>query len=179
MKTIVTSFCSVGLLLVLSGCGANSAGSYDPLTPMKTGTDLGQYVALHLEAQSANGVQMTAHDRDRLLNKILRKVQGRYKEANKADLGPHTLFATVQATNYDEGSSLLRFLLAGLGQIHIDGEVTMSDGTQSELGKYAVHRTFACGGWYGLQTKIEDVEDGFAEAVANILLEKDKLQKQM
>jgi hypothetical protein len=35
-----------------------------------------------------------------------------------------------------------------------------------------VSKTFAWGGFYGLGTMIEEVEDGFAEAVANIVLEK-------
>ncbi|WHZ22409.1 MAG: hypothetical protein OJF47_001521 [Nitrospira sp.] len=89
----------------------------------------------------------------------------------------HTLFATLRISNYDEGNSALRFLSTGLGQIHIDGELTLTDEKRSELAKFSVHKTFAWGGLYGLQTKIEDVEDGFAETVANLITEKEKLEK--
>ena len=38
------------------------------------------------------------------------------------------------------------------------------------LGEYEVKKTFAWGGIYGASTKIEDVEAGFAEGVADLIL---------
>jgi hypothetical protein len=161
------------VMLILSGC-ANSAGSYHRLGSYNPESDLSHFLELHLETHSAEGVHMTAVDRERLMNKIVRRVNGRYKEAASGSNGPHTLFASLDISNYDEGNSFLRFLLAGLGQIHIEGELRLTDQNQTELGKYAVEKTFAWGGMYGLQTKIEDVEDGFAEAVAKLLVEMNK-----
>lgn len=37
---------------------------------------------------------MTAVDRERLMNKIVRRVNGRYKEAASGSHVPHTLFAS-------------------------------------------------------------------------------------
>jgi hypothetical protein len=73
-------------------------------------------------------------------------------------------------TQYDDGNAFARFMLAGLGQIHIDGTVVFTDATTGrEIGKYKVSKDFAFGGIYGVATHIEDVEKGFARSVAAIL----------
>jgi hypothetical protein len=62
-------------------------------------------------------------------------------------------------------------MLAGLGQIHVDAEVTLEDREHATvIGKYDVTKTFAWGGVYGGSTNIRDVEEGFAEAVAKVVL---------
>lgn len=168
--------CCVLASLLLSAC-AHSAGSYNLISPLNSGLSLGQYANLSLAANNENSVQMTAYDRERLINKIARKLQAanKFKSINSASSEPNTLVATLQITDYDSGNAFLRFLLAGLGQIHIDGKLTLEDRDKIvQLGKYDVSKTFAWGGFYGLSTKIEEVEDGFAETVVEILLEKDK-----
>jgi hypothetical protein len=73
-------------------------------------------------------------------------------------------------TQYDKGNAVARFLLAGLGQIHMDADVIFIDGaTGAQLGRYQVSKQFAFGGIYGGSTSIEDVEVGFAKSVAEIL----------
>ncbi|WHZ22406.1 MAG: hypothetical protein OJF47_001518 [Nitrospira sp.] len=81
MTTRALSICGVILIFLVTGC-ANSAGSYHLLGSHTSQSDLSHFVELHLEAHSEDGVHMTAVDRERLLNKILRRVQGRYKEAS-------------------------------------------------------------------------------------------------
>lgn len=165
--------------LSLSAC-AHSAGSYKPTLPLKQGVSLSQFENLALAAKNDNSVPMTALDRERLVNKIVRRVQvaGMYKTINDSSPQPNTLAATLNITNYDQGNAFLRFLLAGLGQIHIDGILTLENSDKAEqLAKYDVNKTFAWGGIHGGTTNIETVEEGFAESVAEILLEKNKQQK--
>ena len=167
----------VGLLL--SAC-AHSAGSYNPTLPLKQGVSLSQFENLTLAAKNDVSVPMTALDRERLINKIVRRVQvaGIYKTINDSSPKPNTLVATLDITNYDQGNAFLRFLLAGLGQIHIDGILTLDNSDKTEqLAKYDVNKTFAWGGIHGGTTNIETVEEGFAEAVTEILLEKNKQPK--
>jgi hypothetical protein len=61
-------------------------------------------------------------------------------------------------------------MLAGLGQIHIEADVSMID-TQggATLGTWQVSKTFAFGGLYGGTTNIRDVERGFARSVAEVM----------
>jgi hypothetical protein len=62
-------------------------------------------------------------------------------------------------------------MLAGLGQIHVNADVTIEDRSRpAVLGEFAVTKTFAWGGIYGATTNITDVEEGFAEAVAKVVL---------
>ena len=162
--------------LSVSAC-AHSPGSYEPVIPLKSETVFERYTNLHIEATNKNEVPMTQTDRERLVNYIVRKLQvtSRFKELNVVNPSPNTLNAIVEVTNYDEGSAFLRFLLAGLGQIHIDGILTLQDRDRSEvLAKYEVNKTFAWGGLYGMGTHIEQVEEGFAAAVAEIILGMDK-----
>lgn len=162
--------------LSFSAC-AHSAGSYEPIVSPKQGLSFSQYENLTLVANNDNSVPLTAYDRERLVNKIVTRIQaaGKCKTINDSSLQPKNLTVKLEVTNYDQGNAFLRFLLAGLGQIHIDGNLTLEDPEKTEqLAKYDVHKTFAWGGIYGGTTKIESVEDGFAEAVAEILLEKNK-----
>jgi hypothetical protein len=39
--------------------------------------------------------------------------------------------------------------------------------SSQELGRYSVTKTFAWGGIYGAVTKTDDVEEGFAQSVAD------------
>lgn len=161
---------------MLSAC-AHSAGSYDPISPIKNGITLAQYANLSITANNDNSVSMTGYDRERLLNKIIRKLQvaHTFKTINAVSSEANTLIATLQITEYDQGNAFLRFMLAGLGQIHIDGNLTLTDRDKTEqIGKYELSKTFAWGGIYGMSTRIEDVEEGFAEAVVEILQEKDR-----
>jgi hypothetical protein len=118
---------------------------------------------------------MTAEDRERIAALVARKVKERSPnrvasfEATTTD--SETLQVTIAFTRYDKGNAVARFVQAGLGQIHIDAEVTLEDRSrQAIIGKYNVTKTFAWGGIYGGATEIKDVEDGFAEAVAKVVI---------
>jgi hypothetical protein len=117
----------IAFVFSVSAC-AHSPGSYNPVIPLKDGV-LSQYTSVIIEASNRNEVPLTANDRDRIVNKIVRKVQvtNRFKEINVSTAAPSRLKVNVEVTNYDEGNAFLRFMLAGLGQIHIDGQVTLID----------------------------------------------------
>ena len=58
-------------------------------------------------------------------------------------------------------------MLAGLGQIHLDGVISVYQlPGRSKVGEFTIKKTFAWGGVYGGITNIETIEDTFAEAVA-------------
>jgi hypothetical protein len=58
-------------------------------------------------------------------------------------------------------------MLAGLGQIHIDGDVgVFSLPDHQKVGDFHLKKTFAWGGIYGGATSIEDIENTFADGVA-------------
>ena len=60
-------------------------------------------------------------------------------------------------------------MLIGLGQIVIEATVTLEDGSGRTVGEYKVAKDFAIGGVIGATTTVEDVEEGFAKSVAEIV----------
>jgi hypothetical protein len=70
-------------------------------------------------------------------------------------------------TRYDKGNAFARAMLAGLGEIHIDGEVTLIElPERNQVGKFSISKTFAWGGIYGGTTSMDDIEQTFADGVA-------------
>jgi hypothetical protein len=166
----------VVVALFVAGC-AGTAGSAKPLTAAVKPESLARYtkVALGTSAQGDAASKLTAADRERIAALVARKVKeqapNRFADLAATTTDAETLHVTIAFTRYDEGSAFARFMLAGLGQIHIDAEVTLEDRTlQTVIGKFEVTKTFAWGGIYGGATGIKDVEDGFAEAVAKVVL---------
>jgi len=164
------------LACVAGGC-ATSPGAVSAIAPLKQGVNLSTYSSLAVEVE---GAQLTPVDKERIrlriIDAIRREDATRFKDMNSPTPVPPTLRVSVTVTNYDKGNAFARFMLAGLGQIHIGAEVALRDqDTGDELGRFGVNKTFAWGGIYGAVTRVEDVEDGFAGAVANVLLGKDEV----
>jgi hypothetical protein len=162
-------------LLVTWGC-ASTKGSYGPVSPIKEGTDLSKYSTLFVEVKSNNDIALTTTDKDRILGQIIANINkdypARFKEINNATPDSTTLSAIVNITRYDKGSSFARFMLAGLGAMHINADVMLKDyETKQGLGTFECKKTFAWGGMYGGSTRIEDIEEGFAKAVAASIAE--------
>jgi hypothetical protein len=66
-----------------------------------------------------------------------------------------------------KGNAFARAMLAGLGQIHIDGEVVIYQMPDHVMvGEFALRKTFAWGGIYGAATSMENIEDTFSDGVA-------------
>ena len=84
------------------------------------------------------------------------------REGDKRDYELHLL-----VTRFNKGNAFARAMLAGLGQIHLDGTVTLLQlPDRTEAGKFSLKKTFAWGGIYGASTSMEDIERTFADGVA-------------
>jgi len=165
----------LALLFLATGC-AGSAGSAKHLVAGPEAETLARYTKVSLSTTAqGNAVAMTPADRERIAmlvaGKLVSLAPGRFATLAAAPTDEQTLTVTIAFTRYDEGSRFARFMLAGLGQIHIDAQVSLEDRLRdSVLGKSEVTKTFAWGGIYGGTTSIKDVEEGFAEAVAKVVL---------
>src|SRR6266487_27159 len=120
-----------GFVLVLTGCGAGTPGSTRTLVPPDKEVNLDSYNKLLLEVKSNDGVSTTDLDRERIagaiISKIKEKAPSRFGEINSQTPDSTTLHAVVTLTQYEEGNAFARFMLAGLGQIHIDAEVVLEN----------------------------------------------------
>ena len=161
--------------LVTSGC-ASSAGSAKSLIAAPEPDTLARYTKLSLTTSvQGDAARMAPADQERLVALVARKIKElapeRFSDFAGTPEDAETLSVTIAFARYDEGNAFARFMLAGLGQIHIDAEVSLEDRVlQKVLGKSEVTKTFAWGGIYGGATGIRDVEEGFAEAVAKVVL---------
>jgi hypothetical protein len=124
-------------------------------------------------AATQDGVVMPQFQIDRLVQLVKAEISKQSSQPimkASTDGSSQAAKINIVLTEYDEGSAFARFMIAGLGQIKLAGDVIFVDGTTGqELGRYKVSKQFAFGGIYGATTRMEDVEEGFAKSVAEIL----------
>ena len=171
-------FLSIVLVAILvTGC-ASTGGSHKLVTAPLSSTQSAKYKDLIISVQPASNVTFSQSDADRMTKMIAENIKSeapsRFTSINSPTPSSNALQASVAVKRYEEGSAFARVMLAGLGQIHIDADVILSDAaTKDKLAQYEVTKTFAWGGAYGAFTGIKDAEVGFSKAVADSILVKD------
>ena len=162
---LMVRLASLALLGGLAAC----AGSVAPPTVVQD-LSSAQRSALHLgdiSTAKGPGAVMTPEDINRITALVRAEIEA---QTPGLLLPPDTTGGSamrILITSYDEGNAFARLMLAGLGQIHIDGDVTLVNrATGVTEATYKVSKQFAFGGLYGGTTTIHDVEKGFAKSVA-------------
>jgi len=153
-------------VFTLGGCASSPPQASFSTTPTpQTQIDANDTVTVTLEANS--DVIIERHERVRLTDRILRQINTQKSEAVSG--GEEKSYAVdVVLSQYERGNAFARFMLAGLGQIHIDGSVTVYElPARTKVSAFEIEKTFAWGGFYGGSTGIDDVEPAFAEGIAN------------
>lgn len=153
----------------LAGC-AGSVSAPTVIQPLSTE----QKSALHLSdisADAASGVQMSDADFGLIVQKVRGYIQTQSPATfeTAANASQPSLMMKLHFTRFDRGNAFARFMLIGLGQIKIDATVELVDASGTSVAKYEVSKDFSFGGVYGGVTTIEDVEDGFAKSVAEVV----------
>ena len=117
----------------------------------------------------ASGVEMAKYEKDRLSQVIEGEID-KMKSLNAGAASERDYDVEVLITRYEKGNAFARAMLMGLGQIHIDGDVTVyALPDKTKVSEFTVKKTFAWGGIYGGTTRIEDVEPAFADGIAMAL----------
>jgi hypothetical protein len=121
---------------------------------------------------AAQGITLDDVARQRLENRIKQTIDDKKKTAPCKENVQRDFVLKSTITKYDDGNAFARFMLAGLGQIHIDGDfaLTMASKESESIAEFSVSKTFAWGGAYGAGTGIQDVEPAFAEGVADAVV---------
>jgi hypothetical protein len=172
-KRLAASAAFLIVLAMLSAC-AESVATPVPVTALEPVQKTTLKIT-DITDEAAPGVVVPSYDLDRILQRVKAEVSATHPEllnAQGASEGTSATKIKVVITQYDEGNRFARFMLIGLGQIYLDGDVVFLDAASGqEIARYKVSKNFAFGGMYGGITGMEDVEKGFAKSVAAILSE--------
>jgi hypothetical protein len=156
---------TVSIALLAPGCATTPPhASFTQTLPKERVIDRDDNVTVTVEASPS--VPIIDVEKQRLAQRIKLDVD-RLKINNAASGESHDYDINVLLTRYDKGNAFARGMLAGLGQIHIDADVSeFALPEKTKVGAFHIAKTFAWGGIYGMSTSIEDVEEGFAQGVA-------------
>ena len=177
------------LLALVGGC-AHSTPTPVAMEPAPPPADLAAYSQVIITTEAASGVFIPANEQEGVVafvkQELTARAPGRFTfveppaagssptpqgQPTNAPEPPKTLRMNILFTEYDKGNAFARFMLAGLGQIRVGSNVKLSDEhTQAALGSYEVSKQFAFGGIYGAVTDMEDVEQGLAKGIAEVLV---------
>lgn len=160
--------CIVVAVLALAGCaGSVPKPEYSSPDGQRRLVDADDTVSVSVKA--APGVEALKSELQTLTELIEARL-GVMRARNPANGVTDDYDVEVELTRFEKGNAFARAMLAGLGQIHIDGEVTLLAGEpRTRVDGFSIDKTFAWGGVYGGATRIEDVMPTFAEGVAAAL----------
>lgn len=162
---------SVVFLAGLSGC-AGSAPSAEFKKPISDIHRMCLSDEATVKIVAADGVILNDVSRQRLESRLLQTINTKKKGVQCKTTDKRSYVLSSKITQYEEGNAFARFMLAGLGQIHIDGDFALSilPSESDPVAEFTIQKTFAWGGAYGASTRIEDVEPAFAEGVADAIV---------
>jgi len=171
-KLIVVITLGIINWLTLAGC-ATSAPKAKFTQPLPPSAKICNNDETKVKVDAASGVSLIDWEKQRLAQRIQEKITSK-KSRDYASQGAaeskKEYEVCVEITRYDKGNAFARAMLAGLGQIHINGNVKLYVlPNREQVSEFTIKKTFAWGGLYGGVTSMEDVESGFADGIADAL----------
>jgi Domain of unknown function (DUF4410) len=171
VKIVLRRFSQLAVLtifgLVATGC-ATTGSVPQPIEDKSVGTpyriDADDTVSVTID--TVPSVVLALDEKTHLQSLINQKIDF-LRLKNPADGTVKECHVAVLVTKFDKGSAFARAMLAGLGQIHLGADVTVTDSSGSVLQKFSVEKSFSWGGIYGASTRIEDLEPALADGVAS------------
>jgi hypothetical protein len=161
------------ILLILVSVYANGCASHAPsarfITPFPPHFAIREYSYANIEVTFRDTVQPDFDAAARIKQLIvdgIKKIPNQpFGALEPSAANPLTLSVAIELRRYDKGNAFARYMFAGLGAMHIDGDVEIRNAANTNIiARYSVEKTFAWGGIYGSQP-ITAIEPGFAQGV--------------
>jgi len=153
------------VIAITAGC-ASSMPKPEYSRPIVADAHISAPDLAQVTVNAADDVKILPMEEERLSQKIKAKIDAR-KSANVRTGQAITYEVELHLTRYEKGNAFARAMLVGLGQIHIEGKVSLFQMPAHTLvGEFDLKKTFAWGGIYGAATSMEDIENTFADGVA-------------
>ncbi len=166
-RTMSIILCAISMFgaFIFSGC-ATTAPKPTFVQEIQPDCLLAASDTINARVEAASDVTVTDMEKTRIARGLEDKVAA--KKTLNAKTGEKKIYELeVTLTRYDKGSAFARSMLAGLGQIHIDGRVNLFEmPDKKKVGEFTIQKTFAWGGAYGASTSIEDIENIFEDGIA-------------
>ncbi len=159
----------VAVTLALAGCA--SAPTRPKVIQAPVAVSGAPVLISDVTLDAADGVWINDKDRKLLLEKIsyLLNAQGSLADPDS----PAPAYAMrVRITRFERGNAAARMAFIGLGQIHIEGSVSLIDAAGKSYAQYQLAKGFVLGGVAGGMTSAGDVESGFAKSVVAVVAPK-------
>lgn len=148
---------SAAFSLVSCATYAPPAQFNQPLSSIVTAED-----AVHTTVRSSGG--MSEVDQQRLAGKIT--TQARTLALSNGAKGK-SYELVVDITRYQRGNTAARAFLPGMGDLIIEGIVSVHQVPSGfRVGEFAMRKSFGAPGIYGLVTSMDTIENAFAQGVA-------------
>lgn len=165
---VVLTIYVVFSIFLFMGCRTTS-------TAVKSDT-FAQYKSLVIQLSATEEAGIPDDAQSRIKGYIKQQIRreccpNRFKSISEGPAGPQDLLMTVRITEYNRGSRAARFWVGmGAGRMKIEGVVELKDGaTGNKLASEEISDTYSGGGVVGAAASMDNVEDGFAEKVADYL----------
>jgi hypothetical protein len=148
------------LALALASCATHTPNAIilNPLTAV-----IAQGDNVNTQVTPSDG-RMPEMESSALADKITQAVQAM---AQPGSGSPNSYELSVNITRYTKGSGFIRTAMPGMGQMHLDGVVSVYQmPTRIPVGEFAINKAFAFGGLYDLMVNMNTISNTFAQAVA-------------
>ena len=146
--------------LSLSSC-ATSTPDAIYVTPLTAVISQGDGVSTTVTSTDSRMPEM---DRQMLADQITQTVQSLAQPGSGTT---HRYQLEVNITRYARGNGMVRTALPGMGQIHLDGVVSVyALPKRTKVGEFIINKTFFLGGLYGVTVNMNTIANTYAQAVA-------------
>lgn len=151
-------------LAVLTFTGCATSGNVQATRSLPSTAQVTSSDRVNVEVIAGPGVVIADNERSRFASQVESCIRAKAHPGNR---GGQDFRIVLNVTRYEKGNAMARAMLAGLGQMHIDGTVAVhTPPTAASAGDFTIRKTFAWGGMVGASTTIETVEQEFGKAVA-------------
>jgi hypothetical protein len=146
--------------LILSSCATHTPRAVF-VTPLTAVISQGDGVSTQV---STTDSRMSEEERQMLGDRITQAVQ---TLAQPGSGTPSQYELEVNITRYTKGSGFVRTAMPGMGQMHLDGVVTVYQMPKRvKVGEFIINKAFAIGGLYSLAVNMNTIANTYAQAVA-------------
>ncbi|MCF7785190.1 MAG: hypothetical protein K9N47_03655 [Prosthecobacter sp.] len=146
--------------LVLSNCATHTPNAVY-ISPLTAVISQGDGVSTRV---STTDSRMSEEERQMLGDRITQAVQTLAQPGSGA---ANQYELEVNITRYTKGSGFVRTAMPGMGQMHLDGVVTVYQMPKRvPVGQFMINKAFAIGGLYSLAVNMNTIANTYAQAVA-------------